>query len=194
LRPRFWEVSHTNTGVIMKEMKEYTIPFSGLKIGEHQFDFEIDNTFFEYFEYNDFNTVEVALEALLYKKANMLDFTLSFSGIVNVQCDITNEPYDQPIKGTYSFVVKFGEEFNDEEEDILILPHGSHEVNIQQYIYESIILAVPIKKIHPGVEDGTLQSEILDKLEELRPGGNQEEKDNETDPRWDNLKKLLTDK
>ena len=68
------------------------------------------------------------------------------------------------------------------------------EVNIQQYIYESIILAVPIKKIHPGVEDGTLQSEILDKLEELRPGGNQEEKDNETDPRWDNLKKLLTDK
>ena len=93
--------------------------------------------------------------------------------------------------------MKFGEEYNDENEDLLILPHGSYEVNIQQYIYESIVLALPSRFIHPGIEDGTLKSDILEKLEELRPKQleeNQEEKDTKTDPRWDDLKKLLTDK
>ena len=66
-------------------------------------------------------------------------------------------------------VVKFGDEYNDENIDILIIPHGEYEINIQQYIYELIVLAVPTKRIHPGVEDGTLDSEILEKLEELSP-------------------------
>ncbi|MCB0466634.1 MAG: DUF177 domain-containing protein, partial [Aequorivita sp.] len=84
-----------------------------------------------------------------------------------------------------------------ENEDLLILPHGSYEVNIQQYIYESIVLAMPSRRIHPGVKDGTLKSDILDKLEELSPKAIDEKetpKDDNTDPRWDSLKKLLTDK
>jgi uncharacterized metal-binding protein YceD (DUF177 family) len=56
-----------------------------------------------------------------------------------------------------------------------------------------LVLAVPQKRVHPGVEDGTLQSEILDKLEELQPKENTKSLE-ETDPRWDDLKKLLTDK
>jgi len=60
---------------------------------------------------------------------------------------------------------------------------------------ELIILAVPIKRVHPGVEDGTLDSEILEKLEELSPKLKEvKEKEEETDPRWNTLKKLLTDK
>ena len=181
----------------MKELKEFTIPFVGLKIGEHQFDFNISKTFFEYFEYNEFNDLAIKLDVLLIKKATLLEFTLSFNGPVNVQCDITNEPFNMDITGTYHFVVNFGDEFNDENEDLLIIPHGSYEVNIQQYIYESIVLAVPTRKVHPGIEDGTLKSEILNKLEELRPRLKENtklEEGEETDPMWDELKKLLTDK
>ncbi|MBT8262724.1 MAG: DUF177 domain-containing protein [Bacteroidia bacterium] len=180
----------------MEELKEFTIPFIGLKLGEHRFNFEITNTFFEHFGYDEFDNANIKLDVLLDKKSTLLDISLNFEGPVGVNCDITNEPYDQGLSGTYHFVVKFGEEYNDENEDLLILPHGSHEVNIQQYVYESIVLAVPTRKIHPGVGDGTLKSEILEKLEELRPNGsNDSEKENEdTDPRWDELKKLLTDK
>ena len=65
----------------------------------------------------------------------------------------------------------------------------------QQYIYELIVLAVPVKRVHPGIEDGTLKSDILSKLEELSPEhGNDEKGSEDIDPRWDNLKKLLTDK
>ena len=57
------------------------------------------------------------------------------------------------------------------------------------------MLTVPIKRIHPGVEDGTLESDILKKLEELSPKLKEvKEKEEEIDPRWNTLKKLLTDK
>ena len=177
----------------MKELKEFTIPFVGLKLGEHTYKFDIENTFFEHFEYDEFNDATIVLNVLLNKKTTLLEFTLQFEGHVNVNCDITNEPYEQSIEGTYHFVVKFGEEFNDELEDIIILPHGSYQVNIQQQIYESIVLSMPTRRIHPGVEDGSLQSEILEKLEELSPNEDAET-EQDTDPRWDDLKKLLTDK
>lgn len=179
----------------MKELKEFTISFSGLKIGKHRFDFEINKTFFEFFEYEEFNGASIELEVILEKKNTFLEFALNFKGFVNVACHVTNEPFDQPISGGYDFVVKFGEEY-DEKEDILIIPHGSFEVNIAQFIYETIVLAVPLRCVHPGVEDGTLKSEILDKLEELRPKLLEEEQpeDDEIDPRWESLKKLLTDK
>lgn len=179
----------------MKELKAYTIPFVGLKIGSHQFDYQIDNTFFEHFEYDEFHKADVKVDLELEKKSTLLDLHFHFNGTVNVNCDLTNEPYDQPISGNFDLVVKFGQEYNDEEEDLLILPHGSYEVDVAQYIYESIVLAVPAKRVHPGVADGTLKSEALDKLEELSLNNQAEQSDeDQTDPRWDDLKKLLTDK
>lgn len=180
----------------MKELKEFTIPFKGLKLGKHQFEFELNNEFFDHFEYNEFNDAAIKVELLLEKMSTLMELTLTFEGTVNVACDVTNEMFDQPVSGSYTFVVKFGEEYNDENEDLLILPHGSYEVNIQQYVYESVVLALPLRKIHPGVADGTLKSDILDKLEELSPKSETEveEQDEHKDPRWDSLKKLLTDK
>jgi uncharacterized metal-binding protein YceD (DUF177 family) len=180
----------------MKELKEFTIPFVGLKVGEHQFDYSISKSFFENFEYEEFNDVDIKLDVLLEKKSTLLEFTLIYKGYVDVNCDLTNEPYKQELSGEYHFVVKFGELYDDENEDLLIIPHGSYEVNIQQYIYESIVLAMPTRRLHPGIEDGTLKSEILTKLEELSPKQSKdtESKGDTPDPRWDTLKNLLTDK
>ncbi len=183
--------------VVMRELKEFTIPFVGLKLGEHHLDFKIENKFFEHFEYDEFNDVNLNLDVLLDKKTTLLEFTIDYKGVVNVFCDVTNEPFDQELSGSYHFIVKFGEEFNNENEDLLIIPHGSYEVNIQQYIYESVILNLPTRRIHPGIEDGTLKSDILDKLKELSPGANKKNKstsEDKTDPRWDSLKNLLNDK
>ncbi|SFN47908.1 Uncharacterized metal-binding protein YceD, DUF177 family [Bizionia echini] len=179
----------------MRELKTFTIPFVGLKLGKHQFEYKVDKTFFDFFEYQDFNDADIAVNLELNKKTTLLELHFEISGTVNVNCDLTNEPYNQVIENTFDLVVKFGEDYNDEEIDLLVLPHGEYEVNVQQYIYETIILSVPSKLIHPGVLDGTLHSEILEKLEELSPKEKQVKEDNEEiDPRWNTLKKLLTDK
>jgi len=182
--------------VSMKPLKEFVIPFIGLKLGKHHFDYQIDKKFFEHFEYEDFNDVNVKTDLVFEKKLTLLELHFKISGTVNINCDISNEPFDQKIKGTFDLVVKFGDEYNDEHDDILIIPHGEYEINIAQYIYELIILSVPAKRIHPGVKDGSLKSDILKKLEELSPKNieKKEKEPEEIDPRWNTLKKLLTDK
>jgi uncharacterized metal-binding protein YceD (DUF177 family) len=176
----------------MKQLKAFTIKFVGLKLGENCFEYDVEKTFFDLFEYNEFNDANVKVDVFLNKKTTLMEFNFKASGTVNVNCDLTNEPFDQEISNDFDLVVKFGESYNDENEEILILPHGEYELNIAQYLYELIVLSVPSKRIHPGVEDGSLKSDILKKLEELTPkvDDNQEG----TDPRWDTLKKLLTDK
>lgn len=178
----------------MKQLKEFTIQFVGLKLGEHSFDYNINKAFFEVFEYDEFNDANVNVNVKLNKKTTLLELHYAAKGSVNVNCDLTNESYDQDITNSFDVVVKFGDEFNNENEDILILPHGEYELNIAQYIYELIALAVPSKRIHPGVIDGTLDSDILDKLKELSPKLDKKNKDQDIDPRWNTLKKLLTDK
>ncbi len=183
------------TDDVMKELKLYTIQYVGLKEGEHTFEYTIKKSFFDLFDYDDFNDANVNVTLLLTKKTTFMEFDFHISGVVNVNCDVTNEPYDQPVEGSYELVVKFGQEFNDDIEDILILPYGEYEINVAQYIYELIVLSLPNKRVHPGVADGTLKSDILEKLEELSiPDQRTKEEKEETDPRWDSLKKLLTDK
>lgn len=177
----------------MNNLKEYLIQFVGLKLGKHQFDYHIDNAFFGYFEFDEYNASNIKVEVLLEKKTTLLELTIKHKGTVNVPCDLTNEDFDLPIKGKINLIVKFADAFNDENEELLILPHGEYEFSIAQYIYESIILSVPSKRVHPGVKDGTLDSKALEILNNLAPTEAKEEK-KDTDPRWDDLKKLLTDK
>jgi uncharacterized metal-binding protein YceD (DUF177 family) len=180
----------------MSKTKEFLIPFVGLKLGKHHFEYQINNAFFENFEYDEFQNSDIKVSLVLDKKSTMLELDFKHKGTVNVPCDLTGEDFDLPLKGKMKLIVRFGEEFNNDNEELLILPHGEFEIDVEQYIYEMIALSVPQKRVHPGVKDGSLQTEALTKLNELRVKEekveNKEEED--IDPRWEKLKKLLTDK
>lgn len=176
--------------------KDFLIPFVGLKQGKHQFDYQIDKKFFESFDFDEYNDVAIKVDLVLDKKSTMLELAFKHKGTVNVPCDLTGEDFDLPVKGKLNLIVKFGDAFNNENDEWLVLPHGEFQVNVAQYIYEMIVLSVPSKRVHPGVKDGTLKSEAIEKLNELAPKEPLKEKEEEekTDPRWDKLKQLLTDK
>lgn len=180
----------------MKKTKEFLIPFVGLKLGKHHFEYQIDNTFFDLFDYDEFQNSNIKVNVVLDKKSNMLEISFKHEGVVNVPCDVTGEDFDLPIKSKMKLIVRFGEEFNNDNEELLILPFGEFEVDVAQYIYEMIVLSVPLKRVHPGVKDGTLESEALKKLNELAVKETKKEnkKEEDIDPRWDKLKQLLTDK
>ncbi len=178
----------------MEKLKEFLIPFSGLKLGKHQFEFQVNNTFFTHFGYEEFNSSNIQVKTILEKKSNMLELSFSHKGTVNVPCDLTNEDFDLPIKGKMKLIVRFGEEFNDENDEFIILPFDEFQVNVAQYIYEMIVLSVPTKRIHTGIKDGTLETQALQNLEKFSPKETKKEESKEIDPRWEGLKKLLTDK
>jgi len=180
----------------MKQLNEFLIPFIGLKLGKHQFEYQISNSFFTAFDYDDFESCDIKVNVVLEKKNTMLELNFKHKGTVNVPCDLTGEMFDLPIKGKIRLVVQFGEAFNNDNDELLILPHGEHQIDLSQYIYEMIVLSVPLKRVHPGIKDGTLKSEALDKLNELKVEKKTEKniKEEDIDPRWDKLKQLLTDK
>merc|ERR1712146_237404 len=80
---------YTNIKCKMKQLKEFFIPFKGLKQGKHTFEYKIDNSFFESFDYEDFNDVNVSVEVRLNKMSTMMELDMRASGVVNVNCDIT---------------------------------------------------------------------------------------------------------
>ena len=168
----------------MNNLKEYLIPFVGLKIGKHQFDYQIDNTFFKHFDYDEFNDASIKVNIVLEKKTTMLELDFKHKGTVNVPCDVSGEEFDLPIKGKFKLLVKFGDEFNDENEELLILPHGEFQFSVAQYIYETIVLSIPLRRVHPGIKDGSL-TEVIQKLESLAPKENkkEEQQNNDIDPR-----------
>lgn len=185
--------------VEMSKTKEYVIPFVGLKLGKHKFEYQINNAFFEIFDYNEFQNSDIKVNVVLDKKSNLLEIDFKHKGIINVPCDLTSEDFDLPVKGKLKLIVRFGETFNNDNEELLILPFGEFEIDIAQYIYEMIVLSIPLRRVHPGIKDGSLKTEALTKLKELaieeQTKKNKEEKEEENiDPRWDKLKQLLTDK
>ena len=172
----------------MKSLSPYLIKFSGLKEGMHLFNYELGNKFFKNFDYYDFLDAKLFAKLELEKQSTLLNLKFSFNGEIKVQCDVSMESFNLDLETEHAVVVKFKDDIISTDDKVIFMPAGSHSIDVSHLIYESIILAVPQKKVHPGVENGSLKSEIVEKLEALKPKKNFKEK---TDPRWDKLKDLL---
>ena len=184
----------------MKEMnalKLYDIKFVGLKNGKHQYTFNLDHHFFNHFDFDEFKEADIDIVLDLIKHDNLLEFSIHSQGIVNVPCDISGEYFNQEIHGALDFIIKFGEEFNDEREDLIILPYNAHTYNVAQQIYENIILNLPAKRIHPDVLSGKIKDSGFKYIINYDTDDQEiisETEEKEIDPRWAALKKILTDK
>ena len=172
----------------MKSLSPYLIKFSGLKERIHLFNYELGIKFFKNFDYYDFLDAKLFAKLELEKQSTLLNLKFSFNGEIEVQCDVSMESFNLDLETEHAVVVKFKDDIISTDDKVIFMPAGSHSIDVSHLIYESIILAVPQKKVHPGIENGSLKSEIVEKLEALKPKKNFKEK---TDPRWDKLKDLL---
>ena len=115
-----------------------------------------------------------------------MELYISGKGSYNLTCDISNESFPYQVDSELNFIIKFGDEYNDDNDQYVIIPHNSYKFNIAKSIYEMIVLSIPQKRIHPGVLDGSLNSKTLKILDKLSPGTK-----TESDPRWNKLKDYL---
>ena len=173
----------------MDRLKNYDIEFTGLKNGKHEFRFEIDKAFFQLFETEqEFTNPKIVADVLLDKHTTFLDFFIKTKGTVELVCDITTESFDHPIENEIKVLVKYGEEYDDSDEDVITIPHQAHAFNVAQLIYEDVMLSVPMKKLSPNVSEKDL--ELLEKFSPAVDETEEAEEETGTDPRWDALKKL----
>ena len=173
----------------MKTVKQFSIPFAGLKIGKHNFRYEIDDAFFSRFEYSliKHGALQVELE---FDKQQEVMFILQFriNGSVDLICERCLDPYQFTVSIAERLIVKIGDESFDDPE-ILVIPKSEHEIDSAPLIYEFISLALPLIYQHPADEEGepVCNNETARVLKELQ---NNKEIETDTDPRWDILNKL----
>ncbi len=172
-------------------MNTYSIHFKGLKVGKHTFNFEVDNAFFEAFEESEIKHGKLNVDVKLNKQNQMIDLNIAINGTVEVTCDRCLEEFDIPISYEGALYVKFSETRSEEDSEIIILSTDDSEINISQYIYESICLSLPIQRYH-GMK-GTkskCNKEMLAKLKSLSVKTAKKEDNDEIDPRWSKLKDI----
>jgi uncharacterized metal-binding protein YceD (DUF177 family) len=170
---------------------KYNIEFKGLTEGSHDFEFEVDNTFFEHFEESLVNNGGVVVKVTLEKRSAFIKLHFKIKGWLELTCGRCLDSYQQKIKHETEMFVKFGEkEFEDGDNVIWILPE-EHVISLAHPIYEFISLSIPLRLVHPKNKDGKRKcnKEMLENLKDYMQSENEEE-GNITDPRWDALKKL----
>ncbi len=145
----------------MKEQSLYSINFGGLSIGEHRFDLELNDSFF-----NSFGEVEIKkgnckVDILLKKHSYFLEMDVKIIGTVVVECDRCLEELQTPVDFSSLLIVKFSSEINDpqfeidvEEEDIIWINTNDVSIDLTQYIFDSVSLGLPISRIHQTDENG----------------------------------------
>jgi len=169
------------------EISDYDIVFSGLKEGEHEYVFSVNDILLKSFEFYELNNVNIKVKTLFIKKSTLFEIYINGEGTCLLSCDVSNEKFSYRVDSKLNFVIRFGPKYNDDNDQYIIIPHGSYKFNLAKPIYEMIVLSIPQKKVHPGVLDGSLKSKTIKILNDLSPGA----KKTESDPRWNKLKDYL---
>ena len=171
----------------MKTGNQYIIAFKGLKEGSHDFVFNIGKSFIEDYEFFEARDGKLEVKVSMVKKATHLAFTLVISGFIEVQCDRCLDFFPLEIAFNGDLYAKFSETTGESDGEIIILDPEESEIDLRQYIFESIGLSIPYRKVHPPDRNNepSCNIEMLARLgEHLVPEGNK------NNSMWDKLKDL----
>lgn len=169
----------------MDYLKQFVIPFGGLKPGKRQFSFEVDDLFFEQFEHSEIKKGKIKVGISMEREEKILILNFLIDGKVELPCDRCYEPFFLPVNGKERLIVKFGDSFHEENEEVQIIPLGETQIDVGPFIYEFVHLLVPVRRVHPEDENGNSQCdpEIIKRIDERVTSS-------DPDPRWEVLKKL----
>ena len=175
----------------MKSLQQYSIPYTGLSLGIHQFEFEAGDAFFSEFEYSLVKSGSLKVTLNLEKQETMMILQFHISGEMKLGCDVCLADYPYEVEIDERQIAKFtsNADLEEDTEEIIVLTKNENEINVASLIYEYITLAVPY--INRCDDEGNTEwcdQEMIEKLNQLS-GGSNEESEN-ADPRWEALKNI----
>ena len=128
---------------------QYKVALSSLPDGAHTQEFEITTEFFKNMENTDVLWSDVKVHLDLEKKHGVYDCLFTLKGLMKIPCDRCLSPMDHEIDTTYHIAVKYGDEYNDESDDLLVIPHNNQYLNVAYMLYDTLMLTIPLRHVHP---------------------------------------------
>lgn len=176
----------------MNYLNTFRIPYIGLKLGQHIFEFEINKLFFNEYEFSIVKDGDLKATVTIEKQETLMLVDFDIEGFVKLSCDLCLNSFPSKCHIEEKLIVKFSDndEVNEQSEEILVLTKKDYEFDVASLIYEYINLAVPFNNRceDPG-NTAACDREMIKKLETLSSDQNNDEK-SRTDPRWEALNKI----
>ncbi len=193
-----------STDVTVGKFSEFKLPLKGMPIGVQDFEYHLGKQFFVNMESADIRDADLDVKLTVTHKTDYYDLAFAIDGEIVLMCDRCLDDLQFPVDVTYHIVVKYGEDYCDDSDELLIIPESDNHLNVAYMIYDTVSLAIPIKHVHAqgkcnramsaalkkhrarnvDDEDAELENELIDEMDSM------DVSETTTDPRWDELKKL----
>lgn len=174
--------------------------------GVNEFDYKLGKQFFINMENNDVRDADLTVNLVVNNTGDFFDLTFAVEGEVTVVCDRCLDDLVLPIETAYHVVVKYGDNYNDSTDELLEIPESDNYLNVAYMLYDTVMLAIPIKHVHPmgkcnramsallkkhrsavaDDDDAAIEDQLIDEMDSMDSASTE----TVTDPRWDELKKL----
>ena len=171
----------------MCSLETYKIDLKGLKEDETVLDFDLRDDFFQSLDGSQLEHGALHVSVSIRKMTGFFELQFHTEGSVTVSCDRCLDDMEQPIATDNRMMVKLGDTYSDDD-DTVTIDENEGILDLSWFIYEFIMLAIPIKHVHAP---GKCNSAMTQKLEELSGAVRSSEEEAEAiDPRWEALLKL----
>lgn len=193
----------------MGKFTEFKIPLKSLQKGQHTYTYHLGKVFFTNMENTDVRDSNLDVVLTVDYNGDLYNLDFKVTGNVILACDRCLDDLEWPIDATYDISVKYGDDYNDDSDTLMEIPYSDNDLNVAYMLYDTVMLAIPIKHVHPlgkcnramttmlkkhrasGGEDDELMDNLVEEMDSMDSddsrGGSGE---GATDPRWDALKGL----
>ncbi len=185
----------------------YNISLKNLSAGLHTYEYELDRKYFDAIDGDEVKKGNVKVTVTVRRTSSTFEFNFDIKGVVQIPCTRCLDDMNLEVDTQNRLIVKFGKEYSEESDEIVIIPEDEGEINIAWFLYEFIALTIPIKHVHPAGECNRMVSSKLRKHRAVSTDDGEEDEDEMgdeeefgdeedppvNDPRWDALKGLNID-
>lgn len=183
----------------MGKFSAFMLPLKSLPVGTHNFEYHLDKPFFADMENSDVRDADLGVDLTVKYDGELYALDFAVKGEVTLVCDRCLDEMQYPIEASYHVSVKYGDDYNDASDELLEIPDGDTTLNVSYMIYDTVVLAIPIKHVHPAGKCNRAMSAVLRKHRAITGDDDFDGDDDFTDtddipasgdPRWDALRKL----
>ncbi len=175
----------------MGNLDRYKINLKNLKEDHLTLEFQLSDDFFKELETQEITGGTLTSQLEIRQSSGNYLFCFQTKGTVSVICDRCLDDMILPVDTTNHLTAKFGPEASDEGDEVVTVSEEDGIIDVSWYIYEFIMLSLPIQRIH---EAGKCDEQMISQLGKhvvVEENEADEPASQETDPRWNELKKII---
>ena len=171
----------------MCSINNLKIDFQAIPEGESAVAARLGDEFFTSVDGSEITQGDVHVDVSIRKTIHFSEVHFHATGTVVVPCDRCLDPMDITVDVNEQLTVKTGSEYS-EEDELIILAEEEPVLDLSWYVYESVVLSLPVKHVHAP---GKCNPAMIDMLNEHSATRSDDTATPETtDPRWSKLAQL----